>query len=319
MIDKDEVKTSNKPKKKKAKTNHMDPVLLERQKTLSALLSHPRNANIIFKGRGFRYVDAKKELMLTGLTTALKRVFWPDYEYEESAYRRKGTGVSSAAEGKDRGTYVHNQIMDYINTPAKKFKAKHDTLHPYTKKAIIGMRKWKLTACQAEFAIFDLRSMIGSRLDAILLDEFKKFTVVDWKCGFDDYLLKGNGMLKGPVFKDGMTSLSDYSNSPLHQGFLQLLIEKKFLEAHYSFQVDNLYIMQIAQDGIYPYAVPAEFIENIDLIYDYLCEGIKRYREKKKLINEMKRQTKKKIERAKKQKNKIRKPSYNRIVNKRLH
>src|SRR6185503_6693650 len=99
------------------------------------------------------------------------------------------------------------------------------------------------------------------RLDALLVDKRGEFYLVDWKCGFDDYMLKGNGMMQ-------VEQLKGFSNCPLHQGYLQVLFEKIFLEKFYGFRVKNTYVIQIDQKGIHPYPLSPDFVAASESLYN---------------------------------------------------
>lgn len=274
----------------KNKTKNTPMVVNDANVRLVSLLEHPRNKSIYFDPfrRSFIYnVSKKKKLALKGLNPALKSVFWPDYEYTPSAYRSGGTGVKNSWDGLARGKYVHSQIEDYINLPIKDFMKKHETLHNYTKKAIIAMRQWKLLPCRAEFKIYDLESFVATKLDALLLDEKGEFCLFDWKCGLDDYILKGVGMMRGPMSK--------YSDCPLHQAYLQILFEMVWLKKHYNFVIPNLYVVQIIQDGIIAHPLPSSLVENSEEIYQFFNSELKRLKDNKAKSSKIKNVIKKRV------------------------
>lgn len=251
---------------------------------MTILLEHPRNARIRQDPRrryGFVYNDTfdGRDIMLKGLKPALKSVFWPNYRYKDSYYGKntRNAPTLNAWQGLERGKYVHQQLEDYINLTADEFTRRHSSLHFDTLRVIKTLRRWRLVPCIAEFIVYDNtpRCMVGTKIDALLSHaDTGEFVLVDWKCGFDNYLLKGNSMMNGPA--------ADYSNSPLNQAFLQVLFAKIFLERHYDFRVHSSIVVQIAGDAVIPWNVPAEMIALSDQLYDYFCESLTESRSRKR-------------------------------------
>lgn len=261
-------KPAPKPKKKTEKITEKIPK--ESAKLLTELLKNTRNDFMRFnpKRKTFCISEKGKEIILKGLRPSLRSVFWPDYVYQEGKYH-KGTGVSNLWEGLARGKYVHTQMEDYINMEVKDFLKKHSSLNPYTKKVIQALREWKMIPCRAEFPLYDLQCRVGTQIDAILVDEHGEFAIMDWKCGMDDYIMRGSGMMKGPFTEN-------YSNCPLHQSYLQVLFEKVMIEKFYNFKVKNLYVVQIEQMGVKAYPVPAPFVEKATELYEYFCRELEK-------------------------------------------
>jgi hypothetical protein len=257
-----------------------------------SLLINPRNRNIRFSSysRCFKLEirdestinsnnnngteKKRKEIILSGLLPSLKRVFWPDYQYIPTKYGGN-TGVRSSFEGRMRGTLVHDQIRSYINESEKDFLKKHETLHFYTKKAIIAMKEWELRPIAAEFIIYDEDAKIATSIDALCIDKNYDLVIIDWKCGYDHFIMRATCTMKGPLE-------NKYSDCPLHQAYLQVLMNKVILEKFYGINVNKCYVVQITKDGISNFSPPSDFIENRFQLYDYMVSTIKKQKLMKK-------------------------------------
>ena len=206
---------------------------------------------------------------MPGLTNQLKRVFWPDYSYDEAKkganQKVPGTGVRSSREGLNRGKMVHRQLRDYFNLDETKFHIKHPVLHPFTTNAMVSLTEYGLIPLRAELPIYG--SGVATAIDAICLDkETSGLVLIEWKTGFDNYLLKGNAAMKGPLG-------GRYSNCPLHQAFFQLAIEKHIVETHYGARIHASHVIQLTQDGVTPRILPEELDQQSGLLYEHMVSS----------------------------------------------
>jgi hypothetical protein len=223
-----------------------------------------------------------KQKKLKGITKILKQVFWKNYAYKKDKFS-VSSGSGGLIEGKTRGSLVHRELRDFFNLDEKTFKAKHPKPHLFTKKAIVAMAMWDLTPMKAEFAICDPKLMIGTGIDAICIRNGEKFIILDWKCGFDGYFEKGNGFMSG--------ILNKITNCPLHQGYIQLLIESEILKRNYGITVDEMAVIQITKDGISPKHVPNEMKSLASPAYDLIIKHLQNI----KLEKQMQKSSKRKI------------------------
>ena len=277
--------------------------ITERKDDIISLLTNPRNKNVRFStsGRCFKLktssesdsnnnnnnnnnikvVPSNKEIILSGLLPSLKRVFWPEYQYVPSKYGGT-TGVRSSFEGRARGTLVHDQLRSYINDKKSVFLKKHSELHFYTKKAIIAMKEWELKPIAAEFIVYDENSRRATSIDALCMDKDYNLVVIDWKCGYDHFLMRASRSMKGPLE-------NKYSDCPLHQAYLQVLIDRVMLERFYGARVSKCYVVQITMEGILYFSPPTDLIENRNILYDYMNDTIKKQKLEEKLKKRRKR------------------------------
>jgi hypothetical protein len=237
----------------------------------------------------------------SGLLPSLKRVFWSNYEYVQSAYGEGGGGggggggVRSRMQGLMRGSLVHEQLRSYINMDdISRFKAEHPRLHPFTSTAIAAMQAFRLRPLIAELPIVDPELGIATAIDAICMDTVdNKLVIIDWKCGMADYMMRGNKPMRGFLGKK-------YSNCPLHQGYLQLLFTRAILRKYYGVTVDNLILMQLKHDSastaqheqtgkwnefVQPYQLLPEWIAQEDRIYEYLAERHRNWSQRRRTKN----------------------------------
>ncbi len=233
---------------------------------LSRLLNHPQHKVLHFcaASRCFkRKQENEKEVKVKGLVPLLKRTCWPDYVYTPSQYKTKSTGVRNAFEGMVRGDLVHRQIEMYVNHGWQKAEREFRELHPFTKKAIVAMREWKWTPIISELPVYDPVLNTATKADLICLDKDQQMVLVEWKCGMDNYIARGNTVMHGP-FK------SEFSNCPLNQAFVQLLFTKMFIEKGYGIFPRAAYVVQIHTDGIDPYTLPKRMETRKELCYQHV-------------------------------------------------
>ena len=222
--------------------------------------------------------ENSKEIYVKGLLPVLSKFFWPDYEFIPSAYKKKGnkTGISNRFEGLYRGDIVHKQLELYVNKGGiKSIHLLFNSIHPFTKKAIIALNLWKWVPIVSEFTIYDENLNLATRVDLLCLDESKDIVLVEWKCGMDNYVNRGNKPMKGPLKES-------YSNSPSNQAYLQLLFTKLIIEYTYDVRIKKSYIVRIFADGIEPYFLPKLLSGKANIVYQYLIDSLNFEKKKKK-------------------------------------
>jgi hypothetical protein len=272
------------------------------QEKLSLLQSHPLNLKVKFNymSQGFLFeVDSKKKIKMQGFKPVLSKVFWPNYVYTRTKYS-ESTGVSSSQEGLERGKIVHKQIQDYYTLSSAAFLKKYGDIHPYAKKAIAALKKWGYLPWKSEFKIVCKELRIATAIDLIATKN-GKLCLIEFKTGQDGYINVGNSNMIGPE------SLSKkYSNCPLHQAYLQVLLSAIILDKVYGVKVDECLVVHIQKEMTTPYVVPTDLVK----ISDDIITAIARYRinadkakaEKKKRKRVTKKKTTPKEETPKKRK-----------------
>ena len=257
----------------------------ERRKPSSAelnilnFLNHPRHREVRFSPveQSFRFgnekpKDPKKKLKgqrVPGLTKKLRRSFWPNYVYRKPR-QGSGTGVSSADEGLRRGKLIHKQLRDFINLDKKGFVRRWPEVHPFVRNAIVALRAYGLKPITAELPICSDPDIPGcgvaTAIDAICMDiRNQNLVLIEWKTGFDHYLMQGSGNMEGPL--GGI-----YSDCPLHQAWFQLALTKHIVETFYGdVRVGAAYVMQLSQAGVTPLALPEDISVSALTLFDYMC------------------------------------------------
>lgn len=253
----------------------------EKTKTkMLQLFEHPRRSFISLNKtyQGFKVTqDVPKGERYSGITSHLAKCFWPNYEFKRTKYNG-GTGVNNTQEGIDRGKKVHEQIEDWINKEFDIFKQKHPVLHEHTIKIMNATKEWGIRPTIAEFCIYDESRKIATAIDACCVDKKTgEFIIVDWKIGFDDYELKGNGEIKGPKSLEKL----GLSNAPIMQGFIQLLIESEILKRRYGIEPDKALVIQASLKGVKKHEIPYELWRIRSDIYDYFIEYLDKLNKEK--------------------------------------
>ena len=242
--------------------------------------------NMAFKVRNN---DTDTEKTFRGLTRALHDVFWPDYAYQESIYdatprlktksskgKKRGGGLMAAQRnGLSRGTRTHRQLEDYVNMPIEEFLRENGkTLDVYTSKAIVAFREWELVPLRAEVPVFDEATQVATSIDTLCMDKSGALVLVEVKTGFDNYLMRGSGPMKGPL-------QFSYSNSPLNQAFLQALFSNELMNRCYGISADHIYVVNIGKTGITASSVPKDLRNSSKQLYEYFGDKLKQAKEKR--------------------------------------
>lgn len=250
---------------------------------LIRLLKDQSNDVVYFsrEERCFKRKSAERaELYVRGLLPKLKKVFWSSYEYEKPVYSalKKTGSVRGKLGGLYRGDMVHHQLELCTNKGIEAAKIVYDGLHSFTEKAILAMIQWEWRPIIAEMPVYNEATNVATKIDLVCLDKHEDIVLVEWKCGMENYLCKGNAEMDGP-FK-GL-----YSNCPLNQAYVQLLFTKLFVERAYRVHIKKAYVVQIHTDGITPFPIPKEMLRIQDFTLAYFEQQLIEQAKDKKALS----------------------------------
>jgi hypothetical protein len=246
---------------------------------LTALLKHPKNARIRLRNIGGVPALWYDGVRVYGLLRRLKAIFYPHYDYETARHvdttvpeseskipfppdgARKG-GKSHTL-GAVRGSAVDFDLRLWVNNPAE-FKRR--PTHPPMCVDIIGaFEAWEWTGIVAQFPLVAEHIGIQTLADMIVSDSDASAILLEIKTGYENYLFRYSGMMKGP--------LSDLPDTPMNQHFLQLGTEKLIAQHCYGFRFPKSFVVQAINDrGVIPHPLPKWFLEREPQIWDYLCK-----------------------------------------------
>ncbi len=245
------------------------------KKDLIKLFNHENNTIIKFSQEE-RCFKKNNHSYVKGLLRSLNKIFWPTYEYTTPSYKhKKKTGLHSKREGLYRGDLVHHQLELYINKGGfDAIKIVYDKIHPFTRKALAALNEWKLNPIISEFTIYSEILDIATKIDLICLDEKDNIVLIEWKCGMDNYICKGNDVMQGPLKRL-------YSNCPLNQAYLQLLFTKLIIEKSYQIKIKKTYVIQIHNDGIDPFKIPKRLLDQENRVFLYFENELKNQQQQK--------------------------------------
>jgi hypothetical protein len=232
---------------------------------------HKRHKLISFNESAKRFevsIGANQQSYMPGLRRYLESVFYPDYKYVRHS-NDGSTGAKSQWDGLQKGERIHEQLMNYSNMSTEQFKACMGKLDVYTAKAILYLREFDLKPMCGEISIWN--DVIATRVDNISTNADKEFILIEWKTGMDDYFKRGNSTMKGVL--EGR-----FSNCPMNQAFLQLLICKMIIEKEYDTAVHQQYVVHIKKDGVEALPIPEEMLELKDVIYGYFVYNVREQR-----------------------------------------
>ncbi len=250
---------------------------MSQRKDLIKLLNHENN-DIIKFSQEERCFKRKDNHYVKGLLPLLNKIFWPTYEYIPSSYKhKKNTGLHSKREGLFRGGLVHHQLELYVNKGG--FNAIHivyDKIHSFTKKALAALNQWKLIPIISEIPIYNEILDVATKADLICLDNKDDIVLIEWKCGMDNYISKGNDVMNGPL--KGI-----YSNCPLNQAYVQLLFTKLMIEKMYQINIKKAYVIQIHNDGIDPFPIPKRLLKQENKTFLYFENEVQGQRQQQRL------------------------------------
>lgn len=263
-----------------------------------AFLEHPKHKQIRFDEtfKRFALSTPNGEVTLPGLNEHLRDVYFPDYVYIRKSTDGT-TGAGSIAGGMMRGQVVHEQLMDFANMSKVQFEKsyKDANVELYTKKAVLALREWGYKPMWAEVCVWN--ETIATRIDCIVTNKDGDFILIEWKTGMDNYFKRGSGPMKG-VLKE------KYSNSPLNQAHLQLLMSRMMIEREYGIEVDNQFVVHIHGNGVDKYPLPPTMEELKNTIYNIFVISVKSARQAQKIRRESQKKEQKRNRRRKKRTNK---------------
>lgn len=237
--------------------------LNDKKNKSSTVVNNKRTCTPVFNAdyRAFVIYNGGKMQKIPGLTKVLKKVFWPDYKYQSSHFSIS-TGAKDSYDGINRGKTVHSQIDYWFKSPKERLNIEK-TVHPYTRKIISAMRMWKMQPFLSEHVVWDKHGNLCTAIDAIVKLEDGSYAVVEWKCGFDGYIERGNGFMHVP-------HRNDIPNSPLNQAFFQLAFGCLMLRNFTDIKFSHAYVIQINQEGIAKYELPEYFNAETPILYSHL-------------------------------------------------
>lgn len=184
-----------------------------------------------------------------GLTRTLRSLFYPHYDMRR-AMRRAGSRPGRDDRLRRRDQTAAMRLGMTVDRDVGKMVAGRQTsrtnrLARYIMKAqeIWG---WKPLASQVPIAMPSAR--ILTLVDQISVDEDGGLVLLENKTGYRDYLNLACGPMEPP-----MQSVDD---SPINQHHLQLMVERAMLRRVHGVHVAASYVLQVTQDGVFPYALP---------------------------------------------------------------
>jgi hypothetical protein len=231
------------------------------------------NECVMFKG-----IDGKW-CRMRGFVELIRGAFYPGYDYARANIRTTGTAPGcvppeafgksefdftlvrkipkSRHAGRDIGARVDAEFTDVVNRKGE--VGDESKLEPYTRSMIEARKVWKWTSLMCQFPIAIPEARCGTKIDEIAIDDQQRLIVVENKCGFATYLDLSCRNMNGP--------LSDVSDAPINQHYLQAGLAAIVLEKRWGVAVQKVYVTQITQTGVVPHAAPQWFWERKEAIY----------------------------------------------------
>lgn len=211
--------------------------------------------------------------MLRGLKPSMSKIFWPDYDFDESGGSVSGSsranGGGGLREGINRGKLIHKQIQDFINCDYDMFKTLHPEPCKGTRLFVEWMTRNRLRAICSEFEIYDEQANVGTAIDVIAQTQRNSAVLIELKTGHAGYFQRSNGPMRGP--------LSNWNNCPLHQAYVQLLLERAILKHRYNFVPAMSYVVQINEEGVFTHELPAEMVKEQDAAFAYFVKSMENF------------------------------------------
>lgn len=264
--------------------------------SLQRLIKHRRCQCIVFspaeqcfrvnlrpRGNGTRY---------TGLTKALQKHFWPDYNVKEAqkkadrnkqrerlnrqkrkaqknvpwSKRRTEIQRNTRKHGIDLGRVVHEQVADYVNLSTEVFRKRYAEtgVNAFVVKAAHALREGGLKPRVAEIPIFCEFSKVATSIDMVCTEVRSGTTVlVEMKTAYTGYFTKHIGhYLQSPLRK--------WESHPLNHARLQVLMSRLFLKHRYAISQVDAVVLRVTQDGLGTYPVPSQWFVVEDNLYKKL-------------------------------------------------
>lgn len=258
---------------------------------VSKLLTHKRNANVIFKNScyfinstlGNHRMDgglgekANNWRPVSGLLPVLKKCFWSlmdvieikktwqssssylmfkNKELDQGTTCGRGGGGGGLFYGSIRGTIIHEQVHDYILFDKNNFHKKYTHLDPWTKKIFNTIESNGWIPIISEFDIYDASLKMATSVDIICYDKNDngKIICIELKtgyCGYFHRFITGSNM-SGCLKKMPMSVKNCAS--------IQLISSMLFIIKHHKITNIEGYIIHINEREFNLYPVKNEFI-----------------------------------------------------------
>ena len=256
------------------------PAKVRREHDLSTLLTHEINDGIRVVGSARAREIFYGGTHLSGLLRVLQTVFYPEYDYATArskdctvppgeytiplpidGARRGGKGHVVGAE---RGSIVDEDLETWANNRAVwNGRARHPVM---AVDVVDAFEQWRWKPIVSQFPLAAPHIRVATRADMIVLDAADTPILLEIKTGYEKYLDKCNGMMRGPLY--------DKPNTPLNQHYLQVGIEMLIAKHCYGFEFKRCYVVQAMHErGIVPHELPAWFYERDAQIWRYFSEG----------------------------------------------
>ena len=269
---------------------------------LKTLMYHERNKQVFFSSGAYYMRDNKGKLrVLSGLLPALRRCFWPKYDYFKvigeitKIAKSKGKSVQSGHTfgrfyGNIRGSAIHEQLNDFLLLDKKNFFKKHCNLHPWAREIVNLILDNKWIPIVSEFDVFDSKLIIGTSCDMICFDPRSgKIIAIEIKTGYKNHFEIERGKMGG-CLKNVMPF------SFHHCSVLQLATAMIFIIKNHNIDSSMIegHIIQINDSETNTYKISQQFIIDYgkkiyDNLYRKYISDIKLKRKLKKDAKENKK------------------------------
>lgn len=214
------------------------------------------NSSIAFDEEAHKYLHPKDETgnaEYVSVTTLIERFFPFDLKryIERKAEEENRTEedvldeyLLIRDEAAEKGTYLHNQIENYLNGSEYDSELKEiELFHDFYNKEI---KKRNLIFLQAEKMIFSNKYIVAGTIDCL----FKKaksneLVMVDWKRS-KKLIIDGRPRIFGYGY--ALSELSNLDNSSYHRYCLQQNIYKHILETEYSTKISSMKLVVLHEN-----------------------------------------------------------------------
>lgn len=252
------------------------------------LLRHPRISRVAYSDddRCFMVNRGGTARKARGIHRLLSTHLWPNYDYSETAAaarptkrkrqsmagkpwsqrHRYSTGRRSVR-GQARGSLVHQELCDYARyhlTEPKKFDKLHPTVHVYTTKVLLGLRKWGLRLWYGELDIYDEHVGYATAVDLVCTDR-DGVVLVEVKTGYNGCFEMGSRPMVGPIG----ALLSD---SPSNQAMLQAMLMEQTVRQRYGIRSARGVVVHVSDDGVSMHSPKGPLEANADELYRWIAD-----------------------------------------------
>jgi len=219
----------------------------------------------------------------SGITEALRLAFYPMYDHRGA--KREGLYGSQLAlakqpfrrdpkrecrykkrktKGMELGRKIDGQLRRMINGEGLPVKRPE----PIARDMFDAQLKWGWIPLASQLPCVMPAIRYGTLIDEMALDRDGGFVLVENKVGFLDYMHLSRGKMHGP--------LSQISDCPLNQHFIQLAFMKMMLERIHKIPLASCWVVQGTASGVTPYRLPEWAIQKGDAMWKYFCEFVKK-------------------------------------------